>query len=72
MTIENIEITVKSHNTTLLHFGLWSLIPYDAGMKYFKKHDLTSQAVRFHQFKTGKSIFAPECWQQYRANYCFA
>ena len=70
MTLENVEITVKSHNHTLVQFGLWSMIPYNWGMKFFKKRDEMSQAVRFHQYKTGKSLFVPECWKQYRLNYC--
>jgi hypothetical protein len=68
--MENIEITIKKHNRILLRIGLWSLIPLNLGMKLFKKLDERSQAVRFFQYKTGRSIFDPECWKQYRMNYC--
>ena len=70
MTMENVELTVRMHNRILLSIGLWSLIPLDWGMKFFKRHDETSQAVRFFQYKTGKSIFDPGCWRRYRAHYC--
>ncbi len=70
MTLENVELTVKRHNKTFVRIGLWSLIPLDWGMKFFKRQDETSQAVRFFQYKTGKSIFSPENWRRYRSDYC--
>jgi hypothetical protein len=73
MTLENVEFKITSHNRTLLQFGFWSLIPFDWGMKHFMKNEETSQAVRFFQYKTGKSVFAPECWSQWRRmqqSYC--
>lgn len=70
MTIENVEFVIKKHNHTLVKISTWSFIPYNFGMRLFKKHDDMSQVVRFHQYKTGKSLFAPECWREYRMNYC--
>jgi hypothetical protein len=58
MTLENVKTQAKS--------GQWSDVPFDWGMKYFLKRDETSKAVKFFQFKTGKSVFMPECWSQWR------
>jgi hypothetical protein len=58
MTLENVKTQAKN--------GLWSVVPFNWGVKHFIKRDETSKAIKFFQYKTGRSVFIPECWQVWR------
>ena len=50
--------------------GFWTIVPMNLGMKYFQSNDDKLYAAKFFQFKTGKSLFLPECWRQNRMSFC--